>query len=152
MSWKVISGNNIVEQNETYKTIITIQRTSGTSSDIEVIHALETAVSLTELEDQLRNQCGTDIKVIKVSARKTGENLYEQTIEFTCLSDGSPTLVAIAIVFVGSIILALIIRDILIHAEEYDLFKIKVGGIEGNLFPIVIIAIAIIAILILIRK
>ena len=152
MSWDTVSGDTIVEQNETYKTIITLHRTSGTSSDSEVIHALETSVSYTELEDQLRNQYGTDIKLIKVSARKTGENLYEQTVEFTCLSDGSPTLVAIAIVFIGSIILALIIRDILIHAEEYDLFKIKVGGIEGNLFPIVIIAIAIIAILILIRR
>ena len=152
MSWKTISGSTIVEQNETYKTIITVQRTSGTSSDSEVIHALETSVSYTELEDQLRNQYGTDIKVIKVSARKTGENLYEQTIEFTCLSDGSPTLIAIAIFFAGSIILALIIRDILIHAEEYDLFKIKVGDIEANLFPIVIIVIAIIAILMLIRR
>ena len=152
MSWKNISGDTIVEQNESYKTILTFQRTSGTSTDNEVVHALETSVSYTELEDQLRNQFGTDVSIIKVSARKTGENLYEQTIEFTCLSSGTPPLVIIAVFFAGSIILALIIRDILIHAEEYDLFKIKLGGIEGNLFPIVIIAIAIIAILILIRK
>jgi len=152
MSWKTISGDTIVEQNETYKTIVTIQRTSGSSTDNEVIHALETSVSYSDLEDQLRNQYGTDVEIIKVSARKTGENLYEQTIEFKCLSSGTPPLVVIAIFFVGSIILALIIRDILIHAEEYDLFKIKVAGIEANLFPIIIIAIAIVAILILLRR
>ena len=152
MSWKNIPGDTIVEQNETYKTIITIQRTSGNSSDSEVIHALETSVSYTELEYQLRDQYGTDIKVIKVSARKTGDSLYEQEIEFIVLSSGTPPLIVIAIFFAGLIISLLIIRDILIHAEEYDIFKIKVGGVEANLFSIVIIVIAIIAILMLIRR
>ena len=156
MSWKTISGDTIIESGETYKTYATLHRTEGSSSDADVIHALETAWSYTDLEDLISNTYGTDITVIKVSARKVEPNLFEQTIEFKCVHNPAPALAIllakVVIVIVIPAIVAWLLMDKFEHVAELDTFKIKVGGIEGNIFPIIVIAIAIIAILILIRR
>lgn len=156
MSWKTISGDTIVETGETYKTHATLHRTSGSSSDADIIHALENAWSYTDLEDLLRNTYGTDVNVKRVSAKKVDANLFEQTIEFKCDHNPAPALAIllakVVIVIVIPAIVAWLLMDKFEHIAELDAFKIKTGGLEANIFPIVIIAIAIIAILILIKR
>ena len=156
MSWKEISGDTIIETGETYKTHATLHRTSGNSSDAYVIYALENAWSYTDLNDLLIDTYGTDVTVKRVSAKKVDINLFEQTIEFKCTSANTPVLavllakVIIVVVIPG--IVAWLLMDKFEHLVDLDAFDIKTPSGVANLFPIVIIVIAIIAMLILIKS
>jgi len=122
MAWKTVSGSSIIRTGNTYRATALIQRTSGNSSDDDVIHALETQWSYTKLEDDLESQFGTSVTVNSVTARKKSNNLYEQTIEFTCAEAHSITLatalgyVVIFIVIPG--IIAWLLMDKFEHFAE----------------------------------
>ena len=158
MSWKEISNDTYVEPNNTYQSISTYHRTSGESTDSYIIHGLETAVSYTELKEQIENTLGIGVTIISVRAKKIDNNLYEQIIEFKCIHAGNPVWIPIAyvavkfgLIFATALVIYFTI-DRLSRVVEEDHFKIKVGDIEANLFPIVIIAIIILVILFLMRR
>lgn len=154
--WKSVPGDNFVEAGETYKTIATLHRTSGASSDSDVIHALEAAWSYSDLEDLLRSSYGTDVIVKRVSARKVDTNLFEQTIEFNCISASTPflaiLLAKVIIVVVIPAIATWLLMDKFEHMAELDAFKIETPFGETNIFPIVIVAAIILAIVMLTKR
>ena len=154
--WKSVPGDTFVESGETYKTIATLHRTSGTSSDAEVIHALEAAWSYSDLEDLLRSSYGTDVTVKRVSARKVDTNLFEQTIEFKCISASTPVLAVllakVVIAIVIPAIVAWLLMDKFEHMAELDAFKIETPFGEINTFPILLIAVAAIILILLLRR
>ena len=154
--WKTIPGDTIVETGESYKVIATIHRTEGTSLDSEIIHALENAVSYTDIEDLLRNTYGTDISVKRISARKVDTNLFEQAIEFKCDKNPAPAIVMILakviIVVVIPAITTWLLMDKFEHMAEIDAFKIETPFGETNIFPIIIIAAIILAIIMLMKR
>lgn len=137
MAWKIVPGTTIIETNKRYRIISELERISGTSSDEDVIHALETSASYTDIEREIERKTGADVNINSITARKIGTNLYEEAVEFTCVSEGSPALAWIAVIIVLVIIAAIIIAD---RFEKIgDLFMVELpGGVEMNLFAIAV--------------
>ena len=152
MSWEETSGSTIIETGGTYRTRATYHRTSGNSSDADMIHAISTSTSYSDIEDTLRNAYGTDVTIKRVTARKVGNNLYEQVIEFDCKSAHSITLAVCLLLVAANLIVAWYLLDKIEHLVDLDAFDIETPFGEINLLPIIIIAIAVIAIIMLVKK